>query len=123
MAQIGLAEHLAQLGLGLGILNVVLLSAGIIRRCHDATWPGIIVLVPLSLQLIWMFFAFGQLSKIDTTIQRAAEARDAGQATAIDPAMIAQDMLGWIVVLIVVLIGLAKSQSGPSRYGEGPFQV
>jgi len=120
MAQTGLAKHLAQLGLGLGVMNIVLLSASIIRRCHDANLPGIILMVPLALQLIWMFFAFGQLSKIDATIERAAQARAVGQSATIDPAMIAQDMLGWIVVLIVILIGLAKSQPGPSRYGEGP---
>ena len=122
MAEIGFAESLARLGLGLGVLNIAMLTAAIVRRCHDANLSGLIVFVPLGLQLVWMYFAVGQVAMINSTVRMAAEARDSGREATIDLAMIAQDLLGWIVVLIVVLIGLAKSVQGPNRHGERPAE-
>lgn len=123
MIDVGLPQTLARLSLGMGLLNMILLAASIVRRAHDAGLPGMVGLIPLFLQLVWMFFAYGQLGGLEQSMRHAAEVREAGQAAQVQPGMIAQDLIGWLVVLIVILLGLAKSQSGENQYGEGPTLI
>ncbi len=123
MAETGLAQTLVQVSIGLGVLNIVLLVGALTRRAHDSGLPGIVVGVPLAIQLIWMYFAYTQLGGIRDTLQSAAAIREAGEVASVKAGMIAQDMLGWIVVLVVVLIGFARSQTGTNRYGDGPVKL
>jgi uncharacterized membrane protein YhaH (DUF805 family) len=123
MIDVGLPQTLARLSLGMAFLNMILLAASIVRRAHDAGLPGMVGLIPLFLQLVWMFFAYGQLGGLEQSMRHAAEVREAGQAAQVQPGMIAQDLIGWLVVLVVILLGLAKSQSGANQYGEGPTLI
>lgn len=101
-------------------VNIVLLAASFMRRTHDVGLPGILVAVPIAIQVIWMFIAYRQLDGIADTMRSGAEAELAGNSMPLEPGMIAQDLLGWLAFLIVVLVGLMKSQQGPNAYGEGP---
>ncbi len=107
-----LPATLVRTSLIVGGLNMVLLGAAFVRRCHDAGLPGMVTFIPLGLQCVWMYFAYGQLGRIGKVVQDAAVTQSAGEAVIIHPGMIAQDLIGWLVVLIIVLVGLAKSQPG-----------
>lgn len=100
--------------------NIVLLAASFMRRTHDVGLPGILVAVPIAIQLIWMVIAYRQLDGIADTMRSGAEAELGGTSMALEPGMIAQDLLGWLAFLIVILVGLMKSQQGPNAYGDGP---
>lgn len=100
--------------------NIVLLAASFMRRTHDVGLPGLLVTIPIAIQFIWMIIAYRQLDGITDTMRSGVEAELAGAEIALEPGMIAQDLLGWLAFLIVILVGLMKSQQGPNAYGEGP---
>ncbi|MGB7374616.1 DUF805 domain-containing protein [Pontixanthobacter sp.] len=108
------------------ILNIVLLFASFIRRTHDTGLPGLIVAIPLVIHLVWMFISYRQIDGIEETM-RAAVAAETGAAVAAEQSMqagmIAQDLLGWLALIIVMLVGIMKSQQGANAYGEGPKQI
>lgn len=124
MIDVGLPSKLVVTSIWLGAFNIVLMAASFVRRAHDAGLPGMVVLIPIGIQLTWMGFAYRQLGAVPEQLRTAAEvSREAGQAVAMQPGMIAQDLLGWMVVLILVLVGMAKSQRVPNQYGEGPIKL
>ena len=113
-----LPTTLVRTSLIIGLFNILLLGTAFIRRCHDAGLPGMVALIPTGLQLVWMYFAYGQLDRVGTIVKDAAVSQSSGEAVVMQPGMIAQDLIGWIAVLVVVLVGLAKSQPGANSYGE-----
>lgn len=124
MIDAGLPSRLVVTSIWLGVFNIILMAASFVRRAHDAGLPGMVVLIPVGIQLTWMGFAYRQLEAIPKQLRTAAEvSREAGQSVAMQPGMIAQDLLGWMVVLILVLVGLAKSQRVPNQYGQGPLKL
>lgn len=114
------------ISLAVAALNIVLLAASFMRRCHDAGLPGLVVVIPLAIHLVWMFISFRQLDGIEETMRAAVAAETAAPGAveqSVQTGMIAQDLLGWLALLILVLVGIMKSQQGANAYGEGPSQV
>lgn len=120
MLDSGLPVRLVYSSLVLGILNAVLMSAAFVRRSHDVGLPGMIVLLPLGLHIVWLYFTVGQMDRVGKAVRAAIESQSTGSATALQPGMIAQDMIGWLAVLLVIIMGMAKSQNGPNNYGDRP---
>lgn len=110
---IGLAEDLVWVGLAVALGNIVLLGAAVFRRLHDAGLPGFLILVPLALQAVWMYFSWSQLGGLTETMRDAANAQMAGTTVQVGPGMVAQDLIGWLAVLVVVLIGFLGSHYQP----------
>ena len=115
---IDFAGPLVWISLGIALLNIVLLSAAFVRRAHDTGLPGLLLAIPLGLQLVWMFFAYRQLDGLKATMRAAVDAQLAGQSPAVQTGMIAQDLIGWLVVIIVLAIGFLKTQRSDNQYGE-----
>ncbi len=115
---IGMAEPLIWLSLAIAILNIVLLSAAFVRRAHDTGLPGLVLVIPLGLEFVWMFFAYRQLDGVKASLEAAVEAKTAGVEAAMQPGMIAQDLIGWLAVIIVLVIGSLKSQYSSNQYGS-----
>lgn len=113
---IGFAGTLVWISLGLAVLNIILLSAAFVRRSHDAGLPGLVLAIPLGLQLVWMFFAYRQLDGLEQTMRSAAAAQMAGASPSVQTGMIAQDMIGWLVVLIVVVIGSMRHHPAADQF-------
>lgn len=114
------------ISLAVAALNIVLLTASFVRRTHDAGLPGLVVAIPLSIHVVWMFISYRQLDGIEETMRAAVKAELAGPGAveqSVQTGMIAQDLLGWLALLIVVLIGFMKSQQGANAYGEGPIKL
>ncbi|WP_271438727.1 DUF805 domain-containing protein [Pontixanthobacter luteolus] len=116
---IDFAGTLVWISLGIALLNIVLLSAAFVRRAHDTGLPGLLLAIPLGLQLVWMFFAYRQLDGLQATMRAAVDAQMAGQSPEVQTGMIAQDLIGWLVVIIVLVIGFLKTQRSENQYG-GP---
>jgi len=123
MVKQGLPSTLVRTGLGLGVLNIALLAASIVRRAHDSGLPGMTLVIPLGLQFVWMYFSYQQLEGLSTTLREAVETTQAGGAPEVQAGMIAQDLIGWLVVLIVAAIGIIKSQQSPNQYGDAPVKL
>ena len=115
---IDFAGPLVWISLGIALLNIGLLSAAFVRRAHDTGLPGLLLAIPLGLQLVWMFFAYRQLDGLKATMRAAVDAQLAGQSPAVQTGMIAQDLIGWLVVIIVLAIGFLKTQRSDNQYGE-----
>ena len=115
-----LPTTLVRTSLIIGLFNILLLGTAFIRRCHDAGLPGMVALIPVALQLVWIYFAYAQLGRIGKIVQDAASSQSSGEAVVMQPGMIAQDLIGWLVVLIIILLGLAKSQPHTNSYGDTP---
>ena len=115
---IDFAGTLVWISLGIALLNIVLLSAAFVRRAHDTGLPGLLLAIPLGLQLVWMFFAYRQLDGLKATMRAAVDAQLAGQSPEVQTGMIAQDLIGWLVVIIVLVIGFLKTQRSENQYGE-----
>lgn len=115
---IDFAGTLVWISLGIALLNIVLLSAAFVRRAHDTGLPGLLLAIPLGLQLVWMFFAYRQLDGLKATMRAAVDAQLAGQSPEVQSGMIAQDLIGWLVVIIVLVIGFLKTQRSENQYGE-----
>jgi uncharacterized membrane protein YhaH (DUF805 family) len=123
MMNLGLPGTLVRTGLLLGLLNIVLLAASLVRRAHDSGLPGLVLIIPLGLQIIWMYFSYGQLEGLGTTMRAAVETTQAGGEPQMQVGMIAQDLIGWLAVLIVVAIGIIKSQLSPNQYADEPHSL
>lgn len=115
---IDFAGTLVWISLGIALLNIVLLSAAFVRRAHDTGLPGLLLAIPLGLQLVWMFFAYRQLDGLKATMRAAVDAQLAGHSPEVQTGMIAQDLIGWLVVIIVLVIGFLKTQRSENQYGE-----
>lgn len=120
MLSSGLPVRLVYISVIMGILNAVLMSAAFVRRSHDVGLPGMIVLLPLGLHIVWLYFTFGQMDRVGQAVRTAIETQSTVGATALQPGMIAQDLIGWLAVLLVVIMGMAKSQIGSNSYGDQP---
>ena len=120
MMEQGLPATLVRTGLWLGLLNIILMAASLVRRAHDSGLPGLVLLIPLGLQLVWMYFSYRQLDGLSETLRDAVETTQAGGEPAVQAGMIAQDLIGWMVVLIVVAVGMIRSQQTPNQYADGP---
>ncbi len=123
MMEQGLPATLVRTGIWLGILNIVLMAAALVRRAHDSGLPGLVLAIPLGLQLVWMYFSYRQLDGLSETLRDAVATTQAGGEPEVQAGMIAQDLIGWMVVLIIVAIGLIKSQQTPNQYADGPTNV
>ncbi|GAA4643790.1 hypothetical protein GCM10023115_17500 [Pontixanthobacter gangjinensis] len=123
MIGIGLPTTLVKTSLAIAAMNIILLSASFVRRAHDSGLPGMLLVIPLGLQLVWMYFSYSQLGGLDKTMRAAIEAREANLETGVQVGMIAQDLLGWLAVLIVIVIGILKTQQGSNQYGEAAQQL
>ena len=119
---IDFAGTLVWISLGIALLNIVLLSAAFVRRAHDTGLPGLLLAIPLGLQLVWMFFAYRQLDGLKATMRAAVDAQLAGQSPEVQSGMIAQDLIGWLVVIIVLVIGFLKTQRSENQYGEADLK-
>lgn len=117
-----LTPVLAWLGIIVSALNMLLLSAAFVRRAHDSGLPGLVLLVPVGLQLLWTFFAVRQLDGLRDTMRAIVEAQAKGEAPKVGSGMIAQDLIGWLAILVVVAIAILKSQPGPNTYGPEPAE-
>ena len=122
MVKMGLPETLVRTGIYLGALNIVLIAAALVRRAHDSGLPGLVLTMPLGLQLVWMYFAYQQLDGLGQTFEAAVEATQAGTEPDVQAGMIAQDLIGWLAILVVVAIGIIKSQNTANQYGEPPVK-
>ncbi|MXO90252.1 DUF805 domain-containing protein [Pontixanthobacter aquaemixtae] len=120
MIQRGVPGTMVRTSLALGLLNIILLSAAFVRRSHDSGLPGLILVVPLAIHLVWMFFAFRQVDGLSSSMRAAADIKQAGGGAGLQTAMIAQDAIGWVAVLTVLAIGMIKSQPSPNQYGDVP---
>ncbi|MFZ1742779.1 MAG: DUF805 domain-containing protein [Pontixanthobacter sp.] len=123
MIAIGLPETLVKIGLAVATMNIVLLSASFVRRAHDSGLPGMLLFIPVSLQLVWMYFSYSQLDGMDDAIRAAVQAVQTHRAADMQVGMIAQDLIGWLVVIIVAVIGMVKTQPQPNQYGEAPIKL
>lgn len=120
MVQLGLPGMLVQTGLWLGLLNIILMAASFTRRAHDSGLPGMVLLIPVGLQMVWMYFSYRQLEGLESTLRAAVESTEAGVAPQVQVGMIAQDLIGWLVIIVVAAIGIIKSQPTPNQYADSP---
>lgn len=121
MVAMGLPGTLVRTGLWLGVLNIILMSASLVRRAHDSGLPGLVLVIPLGLQLVWMYFSYGQLDGLDSTLRTVVDTAQAGGAPEVQAGMVAQDLIGWMVVLVVAGVGIIKSQPNANQYDGEPL--
>ena len=112
------APMMVQVGLVLGIANVVLLGAAFVRRLHDAGFTGLIALIPLAAMVVSTWLAFRQIDDLERIMREAMQAGADGGAAALQSSAGWQALIGWIPLICLVGFGILKSQPAANKWGE-----
>lgn len=108
-------------GIVIGLAAMLLVATSLIRRLHDSGLSGWFVLVPGAL--------YGAvLARSPMQMERAMEVMNNMDPTSPpSAAMMLQEqgplaLLAWVPLLLIIWIGLRRSEFGPNRYGDQPTQ-
>jgi uncharacterized membrane protein YhaH (DUF805 family) len=108
------------LGVGLGVLKLVLLSAALVRRCHDSGLSGMIAAIPLGLYALSLLLLVMRIDSIIETQMAMVGKPEAAMAALTGPAMMIT-LLSYGALLIGIVLAARKSTDGPNRFGDTPF--
>lgn len=118
----GMADGLATtvwISVATTVVSALLLVASFVRRLHDAGQPGYWAFVPLVTQAAALAASIGSVDKIREMMLSARSAMEL-QAMQGEIAGDPMNYVGWIGYLVVIGLGVLKSQEGDNRYGPPP---
>ncbi len=104
------------------VLHVLLLAAALVRRLHDSNLPGWLALIPVALQGAVLAHMPAQLATTRAMMQQTQNGMPSTAAAGAGVNGVA-GLLGWLVILIVVLIGTRKSTVGANDYGDAQVSL
>lgn len=110
-----------------GIFNMVMLAASLVRRLHDSDLSGYWALLPAGAQAIALAMMPATMDHMLLVMQRAGEIQQrTGNPFAAQSEMMGAQgivgLLGWIPLVLMILIGIRASTAGPNRFGETTVQ-
>lgn len=99
----------------IAIGTVALLCAAFVRRLHDSGLSGWFALIPAAAFLGAQGQLVARLPQIEAALGVAARSASAPGAQAV----IAPGWLGWVALIVLVTLGLRRSDPGRNRHGPG----
>ena len=110
----GMAVTLVWVGIGMSLLNLVLVGASFVRRLRDAGQPVFWALIAGVLQIVSVVLAFTQMGETEEMMRRAMAAGSQQEALAMQGEMAWQSRIGWLPLVIVAIFGVFKSRGEAS---------
>ena len=110
-------------GVILGVANIVLLAAALVRRLHDADFTGWWALLVGGVSAVALVRNVTRIDDAVATARMAIEnGMTASQIYAADGSAGLDSLLGWAPTLLLVGFGVLKSSEGANRFGEAPVR-
>ena len=111
------------MSVAVGIIMLLSLAAAFVRRLHDSGLSGLWALVPAACQAVSLATMPSQLARMQEAMQTADLNNPMLGMSMMRGSMGAGQLLAWVAIGVVVVLGVRKSTPGPNRYGEAPFEA
>lgn len=109
--------------IGIGLVNVVLVAAALVRRLHDSGKPGVWAVAIGALYVVSLVAAYQQIGAMQSAMAHAAAGGSPGDMMAFQRTTGLRGLLGWAPLILVIVFGVMKSDPGPNKYGDEPVRV
>jgi len=104
------------------VLYILLLSAAFARRLHDSDLPGWWGLPLLALYLASLAQMPARIDAMKGFVAIGPDENPIPHMQAFQQQIGFGSLLGWVPIILLVILGVRKSTSGPNRYGEAPVR-
>jgi uncharacterized membrane protein YhaH (DUF805 family) len=112
--------RLIALSIAIGVANVLLIAAPLVRRIHDSANSGLWAILAAVIYLISLGLAWSRSTDSVALMRRLAAAQNPDVALQMQGQMAWDALLGYVPIVMVIGFGLLKSTPGPNRYGTEP---
>lgn len=107
-------------GIVLGVANVAMISAALVRRLHDSNRSGLWAALAGAIYLAVLWMSWANAGAVSAAMRDLAAASTQVETLGIQARLARQSLLGYVPIAMVIVIGLLKSSPGPNRFGEAP---
>jgi len=115
-------KRVIMVSLAVGVINVMLIAAPLIRRMHDSGNTGLWAIVAGVIYLLSLGLTWSRADEAVALMRRVAAASNPQMVLGMQPKFGLNSLLEYIPLIVVLGFGLLKSTPGPNRYGEGPVR-
>jgi uncharacterized membrane protein YhaH (DUF805 family) len=118
LASVGtMMKPMLYIGIASGILFIVLLAAGLVRRLHDSDLSGWFALIPGGLQVLSLAQLPLQMDRVTgAVVQVQGRMLHGASMTTHWPGA----LLGWAPLIALVLVAARRPSPGANRFGPEP---
>ena len=109
------------MSIAVGVVMLLSLAAAFVRRLHDSGLSGLWALVPAACQAVSLYTMPTQLARMQEAMHTADLNNPMAGMLMMRGSMGAGQLLAWVAIGVVVVLGVRKSTPGPNQYGEAPF--
>jgi uncharacterized membrane protein YhaH (DUF805 family) len=109
--------------IGIGLVNLVLVAAALVRRLHDSGKPGVWAVAIGALYVVSLIVAYQQIGAMQAAMSHAAAGGSPEDMLAFQRTTGLRGLLGWVPLILVIVFGVMKSAPGPNKYGDEPVRV
>ena len=106
--------------LAMGVINLMLMAAPLVRRLHDSGNTGLWAIVAGAIYLASLLLTWSRADQAVALMRRLAAAHDPQMMLGMQTRLAWDGLLGYVPLIMVIAFGLLKSTPGPNRYGERP---
>jgi len=105
-----------------GLFNLVLMAAPLVRRLHDSGKSGLWAALIGAIYLASLAYSWTNADKVVATMRQAATAGVTNPVSGMQAQLGWQSLLGYVPMIMVIIVGLLKSDPGPNCYGAEPVR-
>jgi uncharacterized membrane protein YhaH (DUF805 family) len=110
------------LSLVLGVINLLLMAASLARRVHDSGKSGLWAGVTGVLYFVSLVMAWNSANDAAEIMRQIAATQDPTTALELQGQMAWQGAFGYVPLIMLVVLGVMKSDPGPNKYGAEPVR-
>jgi uncharacterized membrane protein YhaH (DUF805 family) len=109
-------------GIIIGLFNVVMMAAALVRRLHDSGKSGVWAALTGAIYLASLALSWFTADEIVAMMREAAAAGGPQTGLGMPVQLGWQSLLGYVPMIMVIVVGVLGSDPGPNRYGEEPVR-
>jgi uncharacterized membrane protein YhaH (DUF805 family) len=106
----------------LGVVNLVLMAAPLVRRLHDSGKSGLWAAVAGVIYLVSLWMSWRNADAAIALMREMAAAGSAAERMEAQAHIVWQNLLGYVPLVMVIVIGVLKSDPGANRFGQEPVR-
>ena len=118
----GQVTTLLWVSIALGIANLVLLSASLVRRLHDSALSGWWAALVGAIHLYTLWLAWRQIDTVQALMEGMSRGVDSARELAAQQGGSLDALLGWIPLILIIAFGVRRGSEGANRFGEEPVR-
>jgi uncharacterized membrane protein YhaH (DUF805 family) len=115
-------KRVIMVSLAVGLVNVVLMAAPLVRRMHDSGNTGLWAIVAAAIYLLSLALTWLRADDSVALMRRLATASDPQTVFGLQSHFALDGLIGYVPLIIVIAFGLLKSTPGPNCYAERPVR-